>query len=156
MLALWKVKFSTFWKLYFDMGILKIMESERTSFSSHPHSRLLPFLSKSWFLSKSPLWDPFPPGQLTSEQSRGKSEKWPHRGNWAFRIYRLGMSCWAFLTFKVPGGFWHGLSCPPSSLEESRETREQRSLLWMRWQGANSLPWITGLQGQRPFSSAQL
>lgn len=80
MLTLGKVKLSTFWKLYFDVGILKIMESERTSFSSHPHSRLLPSLSKSWLLRKSPLWDSFPPGQLTSEQCRGKSEKWPHQG----------------------------------------------------------------------------
>ena len=77
------------------------------------------------------------------------------RENWAFRIYRLCMSCWAFLTFKAPRSCWCGLSYPPSSLRVQRDQGTEKLHLDVL-EGAKSLPWTTGPQGQRPSSPAYL
>ena len=75
--------------------------------------------------------------------------------NWAFRIYRLCMSCWAFLTFKAPRSCWCGLSYPPSSLRVQRDQGTEKLHLDVL-EGAKSLPWTIGPQGQRPSSPAYL
>lgn len=95
--------------------------------SSYPWFKLLPFLSKSWFPKKSPLRCSLIPGQLTSEQCRGKSQKQPFPEELGF--WRPCTSCWAFLTFflKRQGSCWQGLRYLPQGWESSESPRSREA-----------------------------